>query len=98
MTMAPIARNASAIAISAVLWRNAARPPPPADIPQLPSGRLLLPCDEARRPHERDVARFLARHPLGVLLAGERGLVECAALHQVLPFRSRAHFLEQVDV
>src|SRR6185436_2221145 len=95
MTIAPSARKKSASAISALLTPNAGRPSGPSDI--RPPFVLLL-GDEACALHQGDVPRFLFSDPVGVFLAGERGLVERALLHERLPFRRLAHFLEYAHV
>src|SRR5688572_5586683 len=101
MTTAPRMKNPAATTSSAVLVRNAARPAgcsdmlsslpkkcgaPAAGAPHGPALALLA-GHEAGGLHQRYVARFLLRHPVGVGLALERGQVERALLHQVLPLR-----------
>src|SRR5712671_1322016 len=88
-------KKSAATASSALVWRNAARPSPPALI-FLP-GRLLA-VDELGALHQRQVAGFLARYPVGVLLALQRGRVERALLHQLLPLRRLLHLLEKIGV
>src|SRR3989304_672001 len=71
----------------------------------LPGGRCapgtcaqaLFAGDKARGFHQRKMARLFFRNPVGVGLAVERGLVERPLLHEVLPFRGLAYFLQQVD-
>src|SRR5688572_9178253 len=109
ITIAPSAKKLAAVTISAVRTLNAALPSLPSDMlpPLMKAGAAapaataafrLLAGDELRRLHERNVPRFLARDPVRVLLAFERGLVERTALHQVLPLRGRLHLAEQLDV
>src|SRR3954469_8452972 len=95
---APIAKIASAPTISAARLPNAGCWSDSPAIPLLPKGWLLLAADEAGRFHERDVPRFLLRHPVGVLLALEPREVERALLHQVLPLRGIEHLGEEAGV
>src|SRR5215831_4933767 len=62
------------------------------------AGRPPLSGEEPRFLHEKDVARFLARDPGLVLLAGERRLVERALLQEIFPLRRLANLLHKVDV
>src|SRR5688500_13045806 len=93
MTIAPTRKKSAATTISALFWRNAGLPSPPCVM-----NDLLFAGDETCGLHERDVARLLLRHPVGVLLAGERGGVERAFFHQLFPFGRRHDLLEEVDV
>ena len=54
--------------------------------------------EEARFLHEVVVQLLVLRHPVRVLLAGQRGLVEGALLDEFLPLRRLAHLLEQRHV
>src|SRR5688572_32054237 len=87
MTMAPKMKKSAATASSALFRRNAGL-----------SALMLLPRDKAGGFHELNMPRFLARDPVGVLLAGERGGVERALLHQLLPLGRRHHLLEEIVV
>src|SRR5690348_3579357 len=89
--------KSAATAISALLWVSAARPPPLLSLIFFGRDRLLA-VDELRRLHQGDVPRFFLRHPVGVLLAFERGGVEGALLHQLLPFRRLLDLAQDVDV
>src|SRR3972149_6975142 len=111
MMIAPSSRKTAATTISAVFRLNAAPPLPgqlPPPRPSMKTRRRATPCrahcspvllrDEPRGLHERHVPCLFPRHPVGVLLAGERRLVERATLHQILPFRGRADLLAQVGI
>src|SRR5687767_13981244 len=87
MTMAPKMKKSAATASSALFRRNAGL-----------SALMLLPRDKAGGFHQLDMARFFLRHPVGVLLAGERGGVVSAFLHELFPLRRRHHLLEQPGV
>src|SRR4051812_15553178 len=96
----------AATAISALFWLNAARVSPcvsargswePALIRALPRGALVA-GEEFGFLHELLVARFLFRHPVGVLLALERGRVERALLHELLPFGRLLDLVQEIDV
>src|SRR5687768_1098468 len=95
MTMAPKTKKSAATASSALLWRN-------AGLSAFGLGSIVvvpsLPRDEAGGLHQLHVAGFLARHPVAVLPADERGGVEGALLHQLLPLRRRHHLLEKIGV
>ena len=77
ITIAPSAKKHAAMTISALRRaKRRAGPRLPSDIPPASraASRCLLPAcllagDEARGLHQRDVARFFARDPVGVLLA-----------------------------
>src|SRR5882672_7292323 len=95
-------KKSAATAISALFWRNAGRPAFAACGPSLirrpPAGSLLAAGEEFGFPHQRNVPRFLARDPVGVLLALERGGVERALLHQLPPLRRLLDLAQQLDV
>src|SRR4051812_28065886 len=96
----------AATPISALFWLNAARVSACASAPgscepslirALPPGALVA-GEEFGFLHELLVARFLFRDPVGELLAFERGGVERALLHELLPFRRLLDLLQEVDV
>src|SRR5687767_1673331 len=87
ITMAPKMKKSAATASSALFRRNAGL-----------SALMLLARDEAGGLHQLHVARLFARDPARVLLAGERGGVERALFHQLLPLRRCHDFLEQAGV
>src|SRR3954464_10171901 len=106
MTIAPRSRKMPATTTSALLCRNARWPAPvavsdprgPSLIPAPPRCRLLAAGEELRLAHQRNVALFLFRHPVGVLLAFERGGVERALAHELLPLRSLLNLAQELHV
>src|SRR5258706_6212689 len=53
---------------------------------------------ESRFPHEHDVPRLLARHPVLVFFSAQGRLVERPRFKETLPVGGLAHFLQQIHV
>src|SRR5262245_5488564 len=72
----------------------------PAAVMRRDAGRwdVILLGEEARFLHQFTVTLLFLRHPIGILLAAEGGLVEGPALHEVLPLGRCADLIEQIDV
>src|SRR6185436_1641973 len=92
-TIPPRMKKSAATAASALFCPNAACCSRPSLI-----APLFLAVDEPGGLHQRAVALLLAAHPVGVLLAFQRGGVERTLLHELLPLRLGLHLLQDVDV